>query len=114
MVIRWYRIFALVSVFLWAGLGTITIGSIAVSSLGWVINLVMGLIFICIGWFLYLRASNFQLFYYASDAETRNNLYLKRFLRSDLILVLIAGLVGTLLILASISRVFGEGYAVFG
>jgi hypothetical protein len=95
-------------------LGAITIGSITLSSLGWVINLVMGLLFIFIGWFLYFRANNFHLFYSANIAETQNNQQLERFLRIDLILVLGTCLAGGLLLAVSIGRVFGEGYALFG
>lgn len=114
MLIRLYKNTALVSAIFWAGTGSITIGSIVVSSLDWGINLVMGLILIFVGWFLYLRANNFYRCYIASPTDMQKNPSCLRFLRLDLLLVIISCLVGAVLLAASISRVFGEGYAVFG
>lgn len=112
--IQWYKNLALVGAILWFGVGLITIGGIVLSSLGWIINLVMGLIFISIGWLLYRRASSFYLFFSASPVTNQNNLHLQRFMRLDLLVVCGASLLGGILLIASISRVFGEGYAVFG
>jgi hypothetical protein len=114
LLIQWYKNLALVSAFLWFGLGAITIGSIALSPISWAINLIIGLFFILIGWFLHRRASSFYHFYSTSADDTQNNQSLLRFLRLDFLAILGTCLVGSLLLIASISRVFGEGFAVFG
>jgi len=114
MLIRWHKNSALVSAILWIGIGAITIYSVALSSFGWGINLIMGFLFILLGWFLYIRANCFHRFFLTSTADIQNNPHFKRFLRLDLMFVLSTCLVGGLLLSASISRVFGEGYAVFG
>ena len=74
----------------------------------------MGALFIFIGWFLYLRVDAFWKGYSSSATDIRNNLHIQRFLLLDLMLMLGACLVGTVLLVASLSRVFGEGLAVFG
>jgi len=114
MLIRWYKNSALVSAILWIGIGAITIGSIALSSFSWGINLIMGFLFIFLGWFLYIRANYFHRFYSTNTADIQNNPHIKRFLRLDLMFVLSTCLIGGLLLTASISRVFGEGYPIFG
>ena len=112
--IRWYKNLAIVSALLWAGLGLLTVGSIAVSSLGWAINLIMGVLFIFIGWFLYARSDSFYWVYSSSASDIQNHPHLQQFLRLDLIFVLGTCLVGGILLMASIGRVFGEGFAIFG
>lgn len=114
MLIQWYKYSASISAILWIALGTLTIGSIVLSSIGWVINLVMGLLFILIGCFLYLRAYHWRRFYITVSSDMRNNPHLQRFLRLDLLFVLGACLLGALFLTAGVSRVFGEGYAIFG
>ena len=112
--IQWYKNLALVSAFFWVGLGVLTVGSIIVSSLGWIINLIMGILFIFIGWYLYARSDSFYRLFSSSASDMQNNPYIQRFLRFDLIFVLGTCFVGGLLLMASMSRVFGEGFAVFG
>ncbi len=112
--IRWYKNLALVSALLWVGLGVLTVGSIAVSTLGWAINLIMGALFIFIGWYIYARSDSFCRVYSSSASDMQNNPHIQRFLRLDLMFVLGACLVGGSLLVASISRVFGDGFAVFG
>ena len=114
MLIQWYKYSALIGAILWIGLGALTLGSIVLSSIGWVINLVIGLIFILIGYFLYLRASKLVRFYVTATDDVQNNPHMQRFLRLDLMLVLSTCFLGGLLLTAGISRVFGEGYAIFG
>ena len=63
MLIQWCKNIAFIGAILWAGLGVLTIGSIALSSIGWVINLIIGSLFILIGFFLYLRAKHLHRFY---------------------------------------------------
>lgn len=112
--IQWYKYIALASAFFWLGLGTLTMGSILVSALGWAINLIMGLFFILIGLYLRRRANSFYHFYVASSDEIQNNQHLCQFLRLDFFIVLGSSLVGGVLLLASLHRVFLEGFAVFG
>lgn len=114
MLIRRYRNIAFVSAALWVGLGGLTVGSIALSSIGWVINLVMGLLFMLIGVYLYFRAKNLHRFYETITPTARNNPYIQRFLNLELIFVLSTCFVGVIFLSAGISRVFGEGYAIFG
>jgi hypothetical protein len=114
MIIEWYKNIAYLGTFFWAGLGLLTIGSIAISSIGWVINLVMGSLFILIGYFLYLRAKNFYRFFRAITPDTQNISYLQKFLRLDLVIVVGITFLGGLLLMAGIFRVFGEGFAIFG
>jgi len=113
-IILWHKRFSLINTCLWSGIGTITIGSIIQSSLSWHINLLMGLLFFSIGCFFYLRSSNLHHFYFSGDSKIQKNLHLQRFLRLDMIFVLGSCLVGGILLFASISRVFKEGFAIFG
>ncbi len=80
----------------------------------WVVNLVMGSLFVIAGLFLYLRANRFACYYRAIPIDFQRSPSCMRFLRSDLLLVLITCLAGGVLFAASLSRVVGEGYAVFG
>ena len=112
--IQWYKNIAFLSTIFWAGLGVLTIGSIVISANGWVINLVIGSFFILIGIFLYLRAKNLHRFYEVIPSDVQNTPPLKHFLRLEMILILGTGFLGGMLLLAGISRVFGEGFAIFG
>ncbi|MCP9927706.1 hypothetical protein [Cyanobium sp. CH-040] len=114
MLIRLYRSFALASAALWSGTGFVVIGSIAMSVRNWVVNLVMGQLFVIAGLFLCLRANQFACYYMSIPCDMQRNPACMRFLRLDFLLVLITCLVGGLLFAASLSRVVGEGYAVFG
>lgn len=114
MLIRLYRSFALASAALWAGTGFVVIGSIAMSVRSWVVNLVMGSLFVIAGVFLHLRAHQFACCYMSIPCDMQRNPACMSFLRFDLLLVLITCLVGGLLFAAALSQVAGEGYAVFG
>lgn len=114
MLVRGYKITSLMSFVLWGALGAITIGSIARSPVAWGINLIMGLLFVMTGWFLYQRANNFYRYVSTNPAERLSDQHLKHFLLFDFVLVCITVLVGALLFVMSIFRVFMEGYAVFG
>ena len=114
MLIQWYKNIAFISAILWTGLGVLTIGSIALSSIGWAINLIIGLLFMLIAYFLYLRVKNLHCFYETIPSDAQNNPHLQRFLRLEMIFVLGTCFFGIILLSAGISRVFGEGYAIFG
>ncbi len=113
MIYEWYKNIAYLGTIFWAGLGLLTIGSIAISSIGWVINLVMGCLFLLIGYFLYLRTKNLYRFYRAVTPDMQNISYLQKFLRLDLIFVVGITFLSGLLLMAGIFRVFGEGFAIF-
>jgi hypothetical protein len=84
------------------------------SPVDWAINLAMGLLFLFVGWFLYMRASSFYRFYLTFSADRQKSPSCLRFLRFDLLMVVITCLAGSLSLVASISRAYREGYAVFG
>jgi hypothetical protein len=75
----------------------LTIGSIVLSSIGLVINLLMGAFFISFGWFMVWG--------------TRS---LDRVRILSLVFMLGAILIGSIMLVAGAFRVFGEGYAIFG
>ena len=99
---------------LWVLLGLLTIGSIMVSGLGWIINLVMGSVFCLFGTLFWMRVR----FLHRSQAFLRADLdedqSLAWFVYIDLLFVLGMLLMGGLLFVVGIGRVFGEGFAIFG
>ena len=95
-------------------MGIVTVGSIFLSSIGWLINLVMGCIFIIIGFFFYLRGRAFNQFVATTTRDVLANLFLQRYLRLEIVLAVCVFLIGGFLLAASMYRVFGEGLAVFG
>jgi hypothetical protein len=114
MLIQWHKSIAFLGAIFWTALGMLAIGSIRLGTIAWVINLGMGFLFVATGYFLYRRAKNFSRFYETITPDAQNNPHLQRFLRLDLLFVLGAAFLSGLLLLAAISRVFGEGYAIFG
>lgn len=74
----------------------------------------MGLLFVLTGWFLQVRASSFYRLYLTFPVDQQKSPSCLRFLRFDLLIVVITCLAGALSLVASISRTFREGYAVFG
>ena len=114
MLARWYRFSALVATACWVSCGVIVIASTILSPVDWPINLGMGLLFIATGWFLSRRASSFYRLYLTFPADQQKSPSCLRFLRLDLMMVWITCLAGGLSLVASISRAFREGYAVFG
>ncbi|MFZ2487886.1 MAG: hypothetical protein WAZ19_07155 [Anaerolineae bacterium] len=114
MSIRLYQFLALANALFWGMLGVLTIGSILLSRIGWPINLLMGNVFAAIGGFLYRRAYHWWRFYQTAPGDVQNSAHVKHFLHLDLIFLVGTGLIGGILLAAGISRVFGEGYAIFG
>jgi hypothetical protein len=114
MLIRWYYYSALVASACWAGTGLLAMASTMLRPVDWAINLVMGSLFVFAGLFLYMRASSFYRFYLTLPADRQKSPSCLRFLRFDLLMVWITGLAGGLSLVASISRAYREGYAVFG
>ena len=114
MVIRFHKFSSILSAILWFLLGLLTIGSIAISSLGWIINLSMGVLFLIIAGFIFLHGKNLHQFYTRTIEIVQNDLHFKRFLWLDLIFVLSTVFLGGVFLIAAFFRVFGEGFAVFG
>jgi hypothetical protein len=114
MLIQWYRYSALVAAACWAGSGLVVMSSSLLSPADWAVNLVMGLLFLLTGWLLHVRASRFYGLYLTFPVDQQKSPSCLRFLRFDLLMVVITCLAGALVLVASISRVYREGYAVFG
>ena len=114
MVIRFHKFSSILSAILWLLLGILTIGSITISSLGWIINLSMGFLFIIIAGFIYLHGKNLHQFYSNAIEIIQNDPHFKRFLRLDLLFVFSTTFLGGVSLIAAFFRVFGEGFAVFG
>lgn len=104
----------------WVLLGLLTIGGIALSTIGWVINTVVGILFITIGLFFYAHGRAFVRFYQShtehgsTEREFSSNPFLKRFMTLEILLLAGNCLVSALLLTAGASRVFGEGFPIFG
>jgi hypothetical protein len=74
----------------------------------------MGLLFIIIGGFMYFHGNNLQKFYLSASEKLQKNLNFQRFLRFDLIFVLISYILSGSLVTGAFFRIFIEGFAVFG
>ncbi|MDD2680748.1 MAG: hypothetical protein PHE20_01440 [Patescibacteria group bacterium] len=99
--------------FLWVATGLVTVGSIYLSNIGFVINLIVGLSFILIGFYLHLKEKNiFGLLKIVPEDQSRN-LY-KKVIVGEIIFIAAALFFGLMAFSAVLSRVFGEGFAVFG
>lgn len=99
----------------WVLLGLLSIGGITLSTSGWLINVVMGILFIAVGCFFYARGRSFVCFYQSHIKQgLLANQSLKRFIRLEIVLLLGNCFVSALLLAAGASRVFGEGFAIFG
>lgn len=96
----------------WALIGLFVILSVLHSTLAWPINIIMGLVFLAIGYFLYLKAKNsLALLYENKPLYTKQ---LKHFFTLETILFALALLLGLVLLSGTLSRVLGEQMAVFG
>ena len=114
MDIKFHKYSYIFSACLWSVLGMMTIGSIAVSSIGWVINLGMGLLFILIGVYLYFRGNSLHRFYSSAVDNLQQDPNYQRFLRFEMIFVIISSILSGVFLIAAFIRVFREGFAVFG
>lgn len=113
MKLRLYRLFTVVSILVWGTIGTLILGSI-LNDLGMAfINVVMGLIFYVITYYLYLKKKNGSSLFLLIDDPAKKEV-LSRFLNLELIFYALASLVGLAILSGTISRVFFEKFAVFG
>ena len=114
MAIKLHKFASILSTGLWTGLGVLTIGSIAVSSIGWVINLGMGLLFILIGSYLYIRGKSLTRFYAGAADQLQADPNFQRVIHLDLVFIIISCLLSSAFLIGAFIRVFFEGFAVFG
>jgi len=114
MDINLHKYSSIFSACLWSVLGFFTIGSIAVSSIGWVINLGMGLLFIMTGGYLYFRGKSLHRFYLSAVDNLQQDPNFQRFLRFEMIFVIISSILSGVFLIAAFIRIFSEGFAVFG
>jgi hypothetical protein len=91
-----------------------TIGSIAVSPLGWVINLGMGLLFIMIGGYLYFRGKSLHRFYAGAVDNLQEDPNFQSFFSYEMIFVIISCFGSGVFLIGAFIRIFIEGFAVFG
>lgn len=94
---------------LWLLLALLTVGGIALSTIGWVINLVMSVVFALIAAFFRLRGQSLKPLLTALDLRQIN-----RFLQTEILLLLLANLFAAILLSAALSRILGERLPVFG
>jgi len=114
MEIKLHRYSYIFSVYLWLTLGILTIGSILVSSLGWIINLGMGTGLIIIGCLMYLHGNSLHRLYAGAMDKLQEDPNFIWFLRFDLLLVIISCIVSGAFLTGAFIRMFVEGFAVFG
>jgi len=105
---------------LWIVLGILTIGSILLGSIGMLINILMGFVFILIG------------FYFFSKIKILNNVFntikildnnekkilvqnsIKKFISIEMVIVIASTIIVIVFLSAVISRIFGENLPIFG
>lgn len=108
-----FSIIAYLTVILWGATGVLVIGSIVHSVVGLPINIIVGLVFMVIAWFLYLKQRNTLQIIALLTAENHQQLA-KRLLRLESILFILSGVFAAILFSGAFFRVFTEKMAVFG
>jgi len=101
------------TVFVWITTGIITVGSIYLSFIGFFINLTVGILFILIGIYLGIKEKSLYELITKICNEEQSQLCQKVIL-GEIILIMISLLIGLGILIAVSSRVFVEGFAVFG
>ena len=98
---------------LWIVSGIITIGSIYLSSIGLAINIIVGIIFILIGVYFYLKEKSLlQLL--ANECVGPDSKLRTKVIAGEIIFIIMMFLVGVIILSAVLQRVFGDGVSVFG
>ncbi len=97
---------------IWMMIGVITLGSILLSDIGWVINLTVGFVFVLFSTLLFLKEKNFLLL--ISDSDPEDKIIQKKAVRYELFSLLIVLIVGVISLFGVSHRVFIEKFAVFG
>ena len=101
------------TILLWITTGLITIGSIYLSRIGFVTNIIVGILFILLGVYFYFKEKALSELLGKTYKKEQDKLHNKVIL-GEIIFIMVALLVGGTILSAVISRVFWEGYAVFG
>ncbi len=110
-----YKIAANFSIVLWFIDGLLTIGSIINGTIGLFINIIMGIIFMLISLYIYLKVKNvIRIINHSEDLTTKNKAIYNRFIFIEITFTFISITVGSIALSGIASRVFGEGLAVFG
>ncbi len=116
--IELHKIVSYLGALLYIVLGFLTIGSIINETSGLYINLIMGILFITIGYYLYSRAKSvIELMVSIENLSSGEQVFLNaiaRFLLFEKIFIFISLLLGIILLSAAILRVFWENLAIFG
>lgn len=116
--IKTYKTISYLGAFVYVLLGFLTIGSIINGTIGLYINLIVGVIFIIIGYYFYAKAKSFMILIdnvKKSNNETQATLNaIAKFLFFEKVLIITGLLFGVILLSAAISRVFGEKLPIFG
>ena len=97
----------------WIICGLITLGSIYLSRIGFTINFIVGLLFILLGVYIYSKEKAL-LELLVKAHEGKQSRLIKKVIIGEIIFITLALLVGIVIVSAVSSRVFGEGFAVFG
>jgi uncharacterized membrane protein len=103
-----HKVLSLVGSVSWVLLGALTICSIFMDPSIWLINVVMGTVFMLIGSYLYMRCRYLNNVYKLEDSRSY------RFLFLDLLPLLIVAILAIGLIYGVIGRIFVERFTVFG
>ena len=96
--------------------GILIIGSIINGAIGLFINLIVGLLFICAGFYLYARAENIIRLISGLKPERADQTdgILKRFLFFEYLFISAGNLIGMVFLYGVLHRVFAEKMPVFG
>ncbi|CAM2934093.1 hypothetical protein [Flavobacterium frigoris] len=115
---KFHKVASNFSVCIWTVLGLLTIGSIINGDVGLLINIFIGLIFIVLAYYLFLKKQNISVLISHAEYWNGKDLVIEktfnRFLILENVLVVMQILVGIILLSAVISRVIGEKVPVFG
>jgi len=115
---KFYKIVSYLGAFSYILLGILTIGSIINGTKGLYINLIIGVFFTIIGYYLYAKAKSIiKLITNIKKLNNEKQITLNSitlFLLFEKIFIVISLLFGIILLSAAISRVFGENLPIFG
>jgi len=99
-----------ITTFVWMMISFITLSSIYLSSIGWVINLTMSIIFALVSIYVFYKERNFILLI----SSINNNTYKTKAIIYELLSLTIILLVGLVALSGVYHRVFNEQFSVFG
>lgn len=108
-----FNFIAYLAVTSWSLTGITILGGIIIEPMMFILNLIIGVGFVIVGWFLYLKLNNIKQVIVLLTT-TENKQICERLIRFETILFALCALLGILLLSGAISRVFIEQKAVFG